>query len=497
MLPKIYGFLYETLSGITSRSVWVLTRYYFQVIELTWWLIKAKNEKIFIDATDMIDFNMAQLKDEMGDRAFFRLSRTDPSVGFSFGLSVLPGHTYPPSTSAYDFSSLLHRRLFLASHLASFIRAQILTSFNHTCSAGISTSKLTAKLAGSVNKPDKQTLLLPGFEAEFLAGHEVGKVPGIGYKAAQKIRNAVLGKPLDTVVKEEFEFWEVSEKVTVGDARACLTPEGLETMIGGNSGLGRKMWGWLYGIDNSRIEAAPIIPTQISIEDTFRPGKLTNLTELAHILKQLTLKLLQRMHTELIGPGGEKWLAHPRNFRLSVRFHQKNLNFSRVSKSAIMPRYIFSLTTAIESNAERLVKDVALGLFKKLCRDKRWELQLLNVAAVNMVDGNSGGDIREIFTSRKVDWQEKENKKREKYGNNGPENHSEEEGEEGEEEEEKEEEEEEGEEDWNDGFMPDGDGGGGRGPVGFEDNDPCLLCGARFPIFALEAHKRFHDMGEV
>lgn len=434
----------------------------------------------------MIDFNISELTRTTSSQPFFRLSLTDPSVGFSFDWKTLPGHTYPPSASGYDFPSLLHKRLFLGSYLASFIRNQILASYNHTCSAGISTSKLTAKLAGSVNKPNKQTLLLPGFEAQFLGEHEVGKVPGIGHKTAQKIRDIVLGKPPDPT--NEYEYGEISEKVTVSAARDCLTPDQLETLIGGNTGLGKKMWAWLHGIDDSKVLAASVVPTQISIEDTFRPGKLTNLVELTRVLHQLTTKLLQRMHADLIAPGGEKWLAYPRNFRLSVRFHQKNPNFSRTSKSAVMPRYVLSLTTSIEANAERLVKEVALSLFKKLCTGKRWELQLVNVAAVNMVDGNSGGDIREMFTSNKGNWHEKEREELEQPTDDSPKDEvageGDEEGDEGGEG--------EGGEDWEDGGFNDGGGNGA-----FEDTEPCRLCGVRFPVFATEAHKRFHDLDEL
>lgn len=421
----------------------------------------------------MIDFNISELTSTTRDQSFFRLSRTDPSVGFAFDWSILPGYTYPPLASNYDFPSLLHKRLFLGSCLASFIRAQILASYSHTCSAGISTSKLTAKLAGAVNKPDKQTLVLPGFEAQFLGEHEIGKVPGVGHKTAEKIRGAALGK-----LQNEYKHGEAQEAVTVCDVRTSLSLSQLEALVGGNSGLGRKMWGWMHGIDDSKISAASTVPTQISIEDSFRPGKVTNFPELTRVLNQLTTKLLQRMHAELIAPGGEKWLAHPRNFRLSVRFHQKNPGYSRISKSAIMPRYMFSLTTPVGANAERLVKEIALGLFKKLCTDKRWELQLVNVAAANMVDGNDGADVGKMLASKKEDWPEKEYEGWGRPSDDQVRDYSEE----GKEE----------DSDWGDE-----DFSNGSGSTGFEDNEPCRLCGVRFPDFAVKAHKRFHDLGEI
>lgn len=467
---KTYGFLCEILFGIASQSAWDSMRYYICdcLAARCFW---TKSVKIFVDVTEMIDFNVSELAGATRGQSFFRLSRTDPSVGFSFDWDTFCGHTYPPTISNYGFPSLLHKRLFLGSHLASFIRIQILGSYNHTCSAGISTSKLTAKLAGCVNKPDKQTLLLPGFEAQFLGEHEIGKIPGIGCKTAQKIRDIVLGNPPDPT--KDFEYGEVLEEVTANAARACLTSNELETLVGGGAGLGQRMWGWLHGIDGSKVVEASTVPTRISIEDTFRPGKLKNLTELTLVLHQLTTKLLQRMHLDLIAPGGEKWFAYPRNFRLSVRFHQKNSGLSRISKSAIMPRYVFSLTAPIEVSAEKLMKEVALGLFKKLCIDKVWELHIVNVAAVNMVEGSGGGDIREMFTSMKESQQGKDDEHLESNGDRR-----------------KDYEEKEEEDEWEDGDDRDGCGD-------FEDSEPCRLCGAKFPVFAIEAHRRFHDLDEI
>ncbi|RPB08293.1 DNA/RNA polymerase [Morchella conica CCBAS932] len=485
---------------VVSKNIWLFVR------EFVWHNLTERLglDEIFIDATEMIDFNMSQLRFQPGskDPSFFRLSRNDPSAGFPFVWDELPGYTYPPAASSGPHS-LLHQRLFLASHLASFIRTQILTNFNHTCSAGISTTKLTAKLAGSVNKPDAQTLLLPGFEAAFLAGHEIGKVPGVGFKSAQKIRDKVLGR---TTKDEEIEFTEISEKVTVGTVISVITtPAQLEPLTGGN---GQKIWRLLHGIDPSRVAAAPIVPTQISIEDTFRPGRITCLNQLTPVLHQLTLKLLQRMHADLIGPGGEKWLAHPKNFRLSIRFHTRNRDFARMSRSGRMPGYVFSLSTPLDVVAERLVREVVVGLFKGLCTERKWELQLVNVAAVNMADGGGGVDIRDMFSTlrpRSESWENKEEPTEYLDGivnnsqqyNSPPEKEPEPIKEVKEDEDEGGEQEGEGEEvvelEWGDGLSDSSVEYGGIGSRGFSHNDPCPICGERFPVFALEAHQRFHQ----
>lgn len=56
--------------------------------------------------------------------------------------------------------------------------------------AEVGTSKLLSKLVGNLNKPKSQTTLLPPYEPkasdgrsnviDFIDGHDIGKIPGIG-----------------------------------------------------------------------------------------------------------------------------------------------------------------------------------------------------------------------------------------------------------------------------------------------------------------------------
>jgi DNA polymerase-4 len=112
-----------------------------------------------------------------------------------------------------------------------------------TCSVGVSVSKLIAKIASDMNKPDGLTIVPPAEVARFLAALPVGKVPGIGEKSAGEL--AKLGI------------------LRVGDI-GKYSPERLEERFG-------KFGAWLLEIASGG-EGAPVepytAPKSVSAEDT-------------------------------------------------------------------------------------------------------------------------------------------------------------------------------------------------------------------------------------
>ena len=59
-----------------------------------------------------------------------------------------------------------------------------------TCSLGVATSKVVAKVASDRRKPGGLTIVLPGREAAFLAPLDVRKLPGVGPRAEQRLAAA-------------------------------------------------------------------------------------------------------------------------------------------------------------------------------------------------------------------------------------------------------------------------------------------------------------------
>ncbi len=68
------------------------------------------------------------------------------------------------------------------------VKDEILEAASLTCSVGLSSSKLIAKVASDINKPDGITIVPPSRVMEFLRGLPVGAIPGIGGKSEEQLR---------------------------------------------------------------------------------------------------------------------------------------------------------------------------------------------------------------------------------------------------------------------------------------------------------------------
>ncbi|KAF2689626.1 DNA/RNA polymerase [Lentithecium fluviatile CBS 122367] len=394
-------------------------------------------DEVWMDVTDIVDYNVRLLNQNDLANTFFCLSKTDPTEGFAFDASGVAGHTYPEVTSTEadaprDLWDPLRLRLHLGSHLAQHLRQKLVSKKGYTCTVGVSTNKLLCKLVGNVHKPSDQTTLLPPYTSEdgcdnvtsFIDEHEVGKIPGIGFKLAQKLRAHVLQQPAD--FDSGLVYGGTNEKVLVRDIRTFsdMGPETLERILGGPGtphGIGAKVWGLLNGCDDTEVGQARDVPTQISIEDSY--VRLVALEEVTKELLVLSRSLLRRMHADLLDDDEDlqvspndganiaaisekRWLAFPKTIRLSTRPRppqnpdgSRNRSFARISRSAPMPNFVFSLKDGIEVLAERLVKETLVPLFRKLHPEKSgWNLSLVNVAATGMVDAASekGGVGRDI-----------------------------------------------------------------------------------------------------
>ena len=242
-----------------------------------------------MDVTDMIDYNLEILNCNSLGSSFFHLDRNDPIVGFPFDASNVFGHTFPAlyqqiadreisTPPPRDPKEDLSLRLRLGSHLAQYMRHQLEEQKGYTSTVGISTNKTLAKLVGNLNKPKGQTTLMPPYNGNdgdtrsnvtlFLDSHDIGKLPGIGFKTAQKIRHHVLGRP--AAHETGLVYGGTKEQVRVGDVRRHFGPneEAMETLLAGPGvpkGLGEKVWGLINGIDDSEVGKAKDVPQQISI----------------------------------------------------------------------------------------------------------------------------------------------------------------------------------------------------------------------------------------
>jgi DNA polymerase iota len=352
---------------------------------------------------------------------------------------MIPPRTLILTDATWDSQSPLRLRLHLGSHLAQHLREKLVSEKGYTCTVGVSTNKLLSKLVGNVHKPNDQTTLLPPYTYDdghdsvtsFIDDHDVGKIPGIGFKLAQKLRAHVLQRPAN--FNDGLVYGGTKEKVRVYDIRTFpgMGPDTLEQILGGHGtphGIGAKVWGLLNGCDDTEVGQARDVPTQISIEDSYI--RLVTSDEVTRELLVLSRSLLKRMHVDLLQDDEDmhpstdegantaatptvlekRWLAFPKTIRLTTRPRppqnpdgSRNRSFARISRSAPMPNFVFSLKDSIDVLAERLVKEALLPLFRKLHPEKSgWNLSLVNVAATGMVDvasekGGVGRDIGKMF----------------------------------------------------------------------------------------------------
>lgn len=409
--------------------------------------------QVFLDVTDIIDYNVRLLNHSDITHSFFCLRRDDPTNGFAFDASKLAGHAYAPasdgSTSSDASTDSLLMRLILGSHFAYHMRMQLEERIGYTATVGISTSKLLSKLVGNVNKPRGQTTLLPPYLSEpdgkpsnveiFMDAHDVGKVPDIGFKMSHKLRGYALkrlGKGDAEPMQVEYDYTSLPTKVTVGELRSLPGLDGriLEDVLAGpgmQKGVGFRTWCLLHGIDDTDVAQAKDTPKQISIEDSFI--RMDTMDGVNQELLRLTSSLLRRMRADLTEEisessesdtdvrelQGRRWLVHPKTLRLSTRPRPppgadgtRSRASARISRSSDLPTFVFSFIEDVDVLAPRLVRERVLGLFRQLHPDKSWfDLSLINVAVTNMVETagtsktSTGRDIGRMFKTQEKSLQ--------------------------------------------------------------------------------------------
>ncbi|KAL8660790.1 MAG: hypothetical protein Q9202_006212 [Teloschistes flavicans] len=414
-------------------------------------------DEIFIDVTDMIDYNLEMINFNALQSSFFYLARLDPTSGFTYDCSSIAGNTVPglpdpllsdptnTGASLKNFDDTLYMRLLIGSHLAQYLRHQLEEHQGYTATVGISTNKLVSKLVGNVNKPKGQTTLLPPYTpsdtgesniTRFLDSHDIGKIPGIGFKSAQKIRDFVLSRP--AAFDTGLVYGGTKEKVTVKDVRMFSSMGGdlLEKLLGGSGApksIGMKVWGLINGVDETEVSKAREVPQQISIEDSYI--RLDAMTEVEKELRMLSRSLITRIRIDLsraddndqplvdedlgdVETSGSvparQWLACPRTLRLTTRPRPPTNRdgtlpriFTRTSRSCDMPSFVLSFSSSVEELSERLVQETLVPLFKKLHPEKSgWNLSLINLCVANMTLTaasamySAGRDISKMFKTQ-------------------------------------------------------------------------------------------------
>ncbi|TGZ32408.1 DNA polymerase iota [Temnothorax longispinosus] len=263
-----------------------------------------------------------------------------------------------------------HTRLMIGSKIAAEIRSRIYEELHLTCSAGIAHNKLLAKLAGSLNKPNQQTLVFPcGGPMLLSALGSVSKIPGVGQKTTELL--------LSNNIK------------TIDDVRR-IPLENLELKIGVD--LARRLKDNAEGIDETAVKPSGK-KQSIGLEDGFKSVSLV-----AEVESRLGA-LLRRL-TELAMEDGRIPIA----MRITVRKHDLNKPTSgkRETRQCALPKHLLPSTKNGVYDHHKM-SILAMKLFHRIVDvSKPFHLTLLGVAFTKFEERSYGRSSIAPFLCKQV-----------------------------------------------------------------------------------------------
>jgi DNA polymerase IV len=157
-----------------------------------------------------------------------------------------------------------------ARKVAEAVQTAVGAATSLTCSLGVSTSKVAAKVASDYRKPGGLTVVPAGAEADFLSPFAVRRLPGVGPKAEQRLAAAGVE--------------------TIG-ALAALGDVELKRLLPGT--VGRFLRDRARGIDRRALELSSE-RISISVENTFERD-LTDRVQLHDELRRMAERVAEHL----------------------------------------------------------------------------------------------------------------------------------------------------------------------------------------------------------
>jgi DNA polymerase-4 len=221
---------------------------------------------------------------------------------------------------------------------ASELRQRIIKESGLPISFGLSGNKIVSKVATGEAKPNNQLLINEGFEKEFMAPLSIRKIPSVGEKTYQILRN--LGIEKVKVIQE-------------------MPVEMLVSVLGLN---GRTIWKRANGIDNP-----PLIPfherKSISTERTFNKDTI-DMKKLSQTIFAMAENLAYQLRK------GDKLAAV---IVIKIRYS----DFNTYTKQVKIPY----------TSADHIIIPTVVALFKKLYQ-RRLLIRLVGVKMTDIVSGS-------------------------------------------------------------------------------------------------------------
>ena len=224
-----------------------------------------------------------------------------------------------------------------ARRVAEAVQAAVRGATSLSCSLGVATSKVVAKVASDRRKPGGLTVVRAGREADFLAPFDVRKLPGVGPKAEDRLRTAGVTT--------------IGELAALGDAE-------LSRLLPGK--VGRLLHDRARGIDPRGLELSTE-RVSISNEETF-DRDVDDRVVLHAELRRMAARLAEHLRSK-----GEA----ARTVATKVRYQ----DFTIRSRSTTLPAGV--------DDAETL-GDAACNLLDRALRDRPGPLRLVCVTISNI-----------------------------------------------------------------------------------------------------------------
>lgn len=197
------------------------------------------------------------------------------------------------------------------------IRAEVRNRVNLPVSVGHATSRTVAKIATDLAKPDGQCIVEPGKERDFLAPLDVARIPGVGKKTAEALKN--------------YRFFRIKD---LQESSVAL----LEPIVGSWAG---ELIEIARGNGNTEFFRAPK-QSSVSKEQTFSKN-LLSLEEAQQELAALVDSLSETLFRDGL------WL---KNLTVKIRDHR----FQTITRTE---------TLRSPSRAFSVLRDLAISLFER------------------------------------------------------------------------------------------------------------------------------------
>lgn len=224
--------------------------------------------------------------------------------------------------------------------LAYKIKNDIRDNFGFTVNVGVGGNKLLAKMASDFSKPDKVHTLFMNEIRDKMWPLDVNDLFMIGKASSKKLHELNIN--------------------TIGE----LANTDIEFLIRHFKSMGKMMWEYANGIDNSEVESERGNPKSISTSVVL-PYDYTNVDEIKKILKDLSMDTGRRLrYKKMYAPNVSIW----------IKYH----DFTKVSKQITLDKLI---------NSDNDIYENACRLFDKIYNpDGDKKVRGLCVGVSNLTD---------------------------------------------------------------------------------------------------------------